>query len=266
MRPEWHRKHVQSAEPRTGLARALSKLGFCSRSQAWTLIEAGHAQVNGQVVRDPERPVALRRDRIEVDGKLVRFETKVYLMLNKPRGLVTTASDEQGRQTVFECLAGKGLPFVAPVGRLDKASEGLLLFTNDTAWAARITEPESHIDKTYHVQVNCVADEALARQLKEGLTVDGEFLSAKHVTVLRRGEKNSWLQIVLDEGKNRHIRRLLEARGVNALRLIRVAIGVLELGGLVKGEFRLLQEWETKSLLGTSTPRSVSPTKMRKHA
>ena len=234
---------------RTGLARALSKLGFCSRSQAWELVRAGRVRLNGLAVRDPERPVLLDRDRIEVDGQAVHAATKIYLMLNKPRGLVTTASDEKGRDTVFRCLDGKGLPFVAPVGRLDQASEGLLLFTNDSAWAAHITDPATRLDKTYHVQVNCLADEPLAAQMMRGTsTADGDRLAAKQAQVLRRGLKNSWLEVVLDEGRNRHIRRLLEALGVEVLRLVRVSIGPLALGDLPKGATRPLTPAEVRAL------------------
>ena len=205
-------------------------------------------RLNGIVCRDPERRADLRRDRIEVDKQAVRGEAKVYLMLNKPRGLVTTAADEQGRETVFDCLADKRLPFVAPVGRLDKASEGLLLFTNNPAWAARITAPDSHLDKTYHVQVDCLADEELARRIQGGIAADGDHLAAKRVCVLRHGARNSWLEIVLDEGKNRHIRRLLAALGISVLRLVRIAIGPLALGNLAKGQFRRLTAVEVRGL------------------
>lgn len=231
-----------------GLARALSKLGFCSRSKAWELIRAGRVRVNGVVRREPEWRVNLIVDKFEVDGEAIREENKVYLMLNKPRGLVTTMSDEKGRRTVFECLEGKGLPLVMPVGRLDQASEGLLFFTNDTAWAARLTHPLNGVEKIYHVQVNCVADESVARRMEQGVRSQGELLHASRVKVLRQGEKNSWLEIVLDEGKNRHIRRLLAELGIEAMRLVRVQIGTLKLGNLAKGEIRLLTKAEVEAL------------------
>lgn len=245
------RKRIRpSAPPRTGLARALSKLGFCSRSQAWDWIKAGKVRLNGKVEQDAEKRVDLRRDRIQVDGQGVRAAPKVYLLLNKPRGLITTASDEKGRDTVFHCLEGNGLPFVSPVGRLDQASEGLLLFTNDTAWAARITDPATHLDKTYHVQVDCLANDELIQRVTAGVDCEGEKLSAKSVRLLRQGEKNSWLEVVLDEGRNRHIRRLVTALGVNVLRLVRVAIGPLELGSLAKGAHRHLAPQEVHLLAG----------------
>jgi len=220
------------------------------------MIEAGRVKVNGVVRRDPEMRVQLGRDRIEADGQTVRHEKKIYLMLNKPRGLVTTVSDEQGRPTVFACLEDENLPRVFPVGRLDKASEGLLLFTNDTAWAAYITAPASHLDKTYHAQVDCLADDALARRIEAGVAEGDGWLRAKRVSVLRTGGKNSWLEIVLDEGKNRHIRRLLAAVGVEVLRLVRVAVGPLELGGLAKGQRRHLTRDETAALMSLSSERS----------
>jgi len=183
-----------------------------------------------------------------VDGELVQGKQKVYLMLNKPRGLVTTASDEQGRQTVLDCLVGCDLPWVSPVGRLDKASEGLLLLSNDTAWAARLMEPSSHVEKTYHVQVDRPADSVPLEAIRTGLKVDGDWLAAKKATILRTGAVNSWIEVVLDEGKNRQIRRLLEALDVAVLRLVRVAIGPLQLGNLQKGQFRHLTPAEVASL------------------
>ena len=233
---------------RVGLARALSKLGYCSRSQATELICAGRVRLNGAIRRDPETPVFVDRDRIEVDHRIVGAEAKVYLMLNKPRGVVTTASDEKGRDTVYSCL-GAGLPWVAPVGRLDKASEGLLLLTNDSEWAARISDPETHLDKTYHVQVGAMVDETLVTAMTNGVRAgNGEVLRAKQARMLRSGQKNTWLEIVLDEGKNRQIRRMLEVSDIEVLRLVRVAIGPLVLGKLAKGNCRRLSSEEKRSL------------------
>jgi 23S rRNA pseudouridine2605 synthase len=230
-------------EPKTGLARALSKMGYCSRSRAAAMIRSGRVNLNGRTVRDPETPVRLARDRILVDGSPVAAQPRIYLMMNKPRGLVTTASDEQGRATVYDLL--KPLletdhDWVIPVGRLDKASEGLLLLSNDSTWAANITDPASHIEKRYHVQVNCLADDKLLQAIQRGVTLDGERLQVRSVAILRLGGKNSWIEIALDEGKNRHIRRLLESLGVRVLRLIRVSIGAIKLGGLKKGAVREL--------------------------
>lgn len=231
-----------------GLARILSKLGYCSRARAVELIRAGRVRVNGALRREPETPCRLGKDRIEVDGKSVAASRKIYVMLNKPRGIVTTASDEKGRDTVYKFL-GAELPWVAPVGRLDKASEGLLLLTNDSEWAARITAPETRVDKTYDVQIGQIADGALLEALKHGVrTTDGDVLRVKQASVLRQGERNCWLEIILDEGKNRHIRRMLEASGVEVLRLIRVAIGPLALGQLPKSRVRALTAEEKLSL------------------
>ena len=230
-----------------GLARALSKLGYCSRSRAVELIHAGRVQLNGTTRRNPETPVRLERDRIEVDRAVVGAEAKVYLMLNKPRGMLTTAADEKGRDTVYSCLP-HGLPWVAPVGRLDKASEGLLLLTNDSEWAARISDPETQLDKTYHVQVGALASEAIPASMTAGVrTASGEVLCAKNARVLRVGERNTWLEIVLDEGKNRQIRRMLEHLDLEVLRLVRVAVGPLVLGRLAKGACRALTSDEKRA-------------------
>ena len=233
---------------RVGLARALSKLGYCSRSHASELIRAGHVRLNGATVRNPETPVRMQSDKVEVDNRPVREGNRIYLMLNKPRGVVTTASDEKGRETVYAALGG-GMPWVAPVGRLDKASEGLLLLTNDSEWAARITAPENRLGKTYHVQVAALTDAALTESLTKGVrTANGDVLRVKSAEILRRGERNTWLVIVLDEGKNRHIRRMFEAKGIEVLRLVRVAIGPLLLGALPKGSCRGLDANEKTAL------------------
>jgi len=234
-----------------GLARALSKLGHCSRSRAAALIRAGHVSLNGKIRRDPEAPVSGKHDRIVVDGKHVEPQAKIYVMMNKPRGVVTTAADEKGRETVCDIMnvPGEAFPWLAPVGRLDKASEGLLLLTNDSEWGARITAPETHLDKTYHVQIGAVVDEEFLQSLVQGMkTKDGEVLRAKQARRLRAGQKNCWLEIFLDEGKNRQIRRMVEAMDAEVLHLIRVAIGPLQLGDLAKGRHRLLTVDEKRRL------------------
>ncbi len=215
--------------------------------------------MNGKVHRNPETPVFGTRQRIAVDGKVIEAQDKIYLVLNKPSGIVTTASDEKGRETVYTilnaCSVGKTpvpretLPWIAPVGRLDKASEGLLLLTNDSEWAARITAPQTHLDKTYHVQVGALASEESIQALVMGVKAnDGEVPRAKRARRLRAGQKNCWLEITLDEGKNRQIRRMIEALGFGVLRLVRVAIGPLLLGDLAKGEYRALAVQEKKLL------------------
>jgi 23S rRNA pseudouridine2605 synthase len=267
---------------RVGLARALSKLGYCSRSQAEPLIWAGAVQLNGVTKRNPEAPVLFNHDRIEVRGEPVAAAQKLYLMMNKPRGLVTTAADEKGRPTVYAKLSGKS-PWVGPVGRLDKASEGLLLLTNDPEWAAKITAPASHLPKIYHVQVAGVHDDDLTHTLVKGLVVaSGEFLQVKDARVLRRGkhrgdtkacgaeqvyvapgfspasacstpqpQRTTWLAIILEEGKNRHIRRMFEKLGIEVLRVVRVSIGPVELGDLAKGAVRPLSPAEKSAVDAT---------------
>jgi 23S rRNA pseudouridine2605 synthase len=243
---------------RIGLARTLSKLGYCSRSRAAELIRAGRVSLNGETLHDPEAPVAGQFAEVAVDGKVVLEQEKIYLMLNKPRGVVTTVSDEKGRETVYALLNGhsagggslnKRQPWVAPVGRLDKASEGLLLLTNDSEWAARVAAPQTGLDKTYHVQVGTIANQSFLRSLLGGVrTKGGELLRVKQVRSLREGQKNSWLEIVLDEGKNRQIRRMMESLGVEVLRLLRVSIGTLQLGDLAKGQHRPLTTAEKRML------------------
>lgn len=233
---------------RIGLARALSKLGYCSRSKAFELIRSGRVRLNGNLTRNPESPVHIGRDRIEVDGISVQAGTLIYFMMNKPRSVVTTASDEKGRETVYGYLE-KDTPWVGPVGRLDKASEGLLLLTNDSEWAAKITAPETHLDKTYHVQIGIRAQVELLDSLVNGVrTKTGEVLRVKSVRKLRGGEKNAWIEVTLDEGKNRQIRRIFEALGIEVLRLVRVAIGNIVLGELAKGNVRRLTPEEKTGL------------------
>jgi 23S rRNA pseudouridine2605 synthase len=229
------------------LARWINKAGFASRSQATELVGQGRVSVNGQVVRDPESPTT-EADRIVVDGKPLVAVRKVYLMCNKPRGLVTTAEDDQGRPTVYECLRGMDLPHVGPVGRLDMASEGLLLFTNDTQWANGLLDPARRVSKTYHVQIDGSLEPDQILRMTRGILDEGELLRAKSVRPLREGGKTRWIEIVLQEGKNREIRRMLKALGLGVHRLVRIRIGDVVLGDLEKGSVRHLTDSEVEGL------------------
>ncbi len=252
MRSRPRSRDAVASGPRHGAARVLSKLGYCSRAQARALVLEGRVVVNGRVCRDPEAPVDLARADVQVDGRPIRAEAKIYLMLNKPRGLVTSREDQDGRETVYECFRDAVLPWISPVGRLDKASEGLILFTNDSLWAERILTPSAHVEKVYHVQIDCLASDTLCQRLIEGVkTREGDFLAARKASVLRQGTRNSWLELGIDEGKNRHLRRLLEALNVRVLRLVRVAIGALVLGSLARGQYRHLTADEVRSLSQT---------------
>jgi 23S rRNA pseudouridine2605 synthase len=219
------------------------------------MIRAGRVSVEGRVERDPERPTNSQRARIAVDGADVRAAARVYIAINKPRGIVVTAADERGRDTVYRLVASESLPWIAPVGRLDRASEGLLLMTNDSAWAARITEPATGPRKTYHVQVSGVPTAEVLAAMRRGITDDGEHLAVASVRILRSGEKNTWLDVELDEGRNRHLRRLLAALDHEVLRLIRVAIGPVSLGRLAKGAWRTLAKAEVEALAGVERAR-----------
>ena len=252
----WDRYIHWMSNPRAGdgtvsIARALSKLGLCSRSEGERLVRTGRVSVDGRRIRDIAHRLNPERSKIEIDESAVGESERLYVALNKPRGLVTTRSDPAGRATIYQCFDGANLPFLAPVGRLDKASEGLLLLTNDSRWSARILEPESGVEKVYHVQVQGVPSEAILAQLAGGVVDEqsGEALGAVRVALLRVGSRSSfWLEITLDEGKNRQIRRMLSAVGLEVKRLIRVSVGPLALGALAKGAWRHLTVEEVQAI------------------
>ncbi|NTF85575.1 rRNA pseudouridine synthase [Agrobacterium rhizogenes] len=238
----------ESDGKRVTLPRALSKLGYCSRTQAEALIAAGRVTVDGREITDPTAWIDLDRARIAVDGEAIAAEKKLYFMLNKPRGLVTTRDDPEGRPTVYDCLRDIDARHLAPVGRLDKASEGLLLFTNDTVLAQALLDPISHVGKIYHVQVNTIMEQELLDRMERGVIDDGELLTATAARLLRSGDRNGWIEVELKEGRNRQIRRMLEVLGVECLRLVRVAFGDIALGDLAKGAVRALTEAEVLGL------------------
>ena len=295
----WNKRPQAAKEKTHGVARVISKRGFCSRSQAENLVREGRVSLRGKIVRDPDTP-AYENDDITVDGKPVKASEFVYFMMNKPRGYVTTASDEKGRATVMDLFReqysklfpGKPVPHISPVGRLDAASEGILLFTNDTAWANNLTEPQkkngdsgteagmtnkdvilspstmlrqaqhtssgtlpnrvgepaepsyTHL-KIYRVQVNGHPTAEQLSQMETGFYVPPrvfgepeEFMHAERAVFHSEGEKNCWLEITLDEGKNREIRRMLAKLGYEILRLMRIKFCNYELGDLKQGEIK----------------------------
>lgn len=238
-----------------GLAREISKRGICSRSNAASAVRAGRVRLDGRIVSDPER-ACTSNSRIELDGAAVEVSHRIYVMLNKPRGLVTTAQDEQGRATVYAAMAGAGLPWLAPVGRLDRASEGLLLLSNDSIWSAALTDPACHVVKTYRLQVRGVPDDAALERMREGVIDRGEHLAVRSATRLQSGGRTTWIECALEEGRNRHLRRLLAALGFEVLRLMRVAIGPIALGDLARGAWRMLEAGEVEAL---STAAGLQP-------
>ena len=220
------------------LQKILSACGVASRRQAEEMLRAGRVTVNGHIAALGDK-ATLEQDEIAVDGIPVRPpKERLYLMLHKPRGYVTTLSDEQGRRTVKELVADCGRR-VYPVGRLDLDSEGLLLLTDDGDLAQRLTHPSHEVDKTYLAWVQGDVEKALP-VLQGPMRLDGALLSPARVRVRRRGEGASLLSIVIHQGKNRQVRRMCDQAGLHVTRLKRIAVGALQLGALEKGQWRYL--------------------------
>lgn len=228
------------------LERLISKRGLLSRKEAALAILKGLVRVNGQICKIPLTYVD-HRSNIEIEGQKALEQKKHYLVLNKPKGLVTTRSDEKGRPTVYECLKNWTGPLVQAVGRLDQASEGLLLFTNDHVWAEKLMNPKTHVTKIYHVQATPIPSDEVLLKLSKGILLEGKKTLPAKFELIRAGEKNGWIEVHLDEGRNRQIRKMLETENIEVMRLIRVQVGQIELGDLVKGEWREFTEEELKS-------------------
>lgn len=239
-----------NTQPLKTLDRVLSKAGIGSRVDARGWITAGRVKVNGQVVRDPDHWVDLKRDRVRLDGKPLQARERVYVLLYKPTGYLTTYRDPKGRPTVYDLIADLGT-FVSPVGRLDLDTSGLLLMTNDNQLAERVTNPESHVPKTYLVKASQrLTDEQLQR-LRDGVELaDGPTRPAR-VRRVRDSEKYTHLEITLTEGRNRQVRRMIEALDVTVLKLVRVKIGPIPIGGLAIGKWRSLTPAEVRALRGS---------------
>ncbi len=236
-----------TASGKKTLDRALSRTGACSRSQARDAIAAGRVQVNGRTVRDPDAWVEPGRDRLFLDGAPVRAQKKEVWMLHKPVGVVTTARDEHGRDTVYALLP-PDLPWLAPVGRLDRDTSGLLLFTNDSDLAHAITAPESKLPKTYEVRCHGrVGDDAIAH-LASGVALDDGPTLPAEVARIEGDDRTTTLRIEITEGRNRQVRRMVMAIGSRVVALHRSRIGPLALGGLEEGACRRLSIAELSAL------------------
>lgn len=252
---------------KVSLARALSKLGFTSRSQARPLIESGRVSVNGRCIRNPDVRVDPDKEVIRVDEKVVRPAVPIYLMMNKPKGVVTTRSDERERKTVYDLLGEEG-EWLFPVGRLDKETSGLLLLTNDTQWGNRIAAPESKVPKIYQVKLNRPITEVDLNRLRQGVLLEEGWTAPAEAARLRAADRlldrpasqgaarkaaeGDWIVLTLREGRNRQVRRMCEAVGYRVEVLVRVQIGSLSLGALPPGGVRPLTLEEVRRLASPS--------------
>jgi 23S rRNA pseudouridine2605 synthase len=226
------------------LDRVLSRFGLSSRTAAREAILAGRVKVNGRVVRDPDRWTDPREESVHLDGNRLRPARKIYWLFYKPKGVITSHGDPEGRKTIYDCL-GPGAPWISPVGRLDKDTSGLLLLTNDTDFANYVTDPASQVPKTYLVKANTLVGDERIALLTQGLEISrGEWARPRSVCRVEDRGKYSWLEIVLTEGKNREVRRLLEAVGLKVLKLVRTRIGPCTLEGLQVGRWRDLHRSE----------------------
>jgi 23S rRNA pseudouridine2605 synthase len=221
------------------LERALSKLGLASRSEAREMIHGGRVAVDGRIETDPLLEVVPEKIRVEIDGRSANRTEPLTVLLHKPRGVVTTRSDPEGRPTVYGCLEGLDA-HVIPVGRLDAATSGLILLTNDTRFADWVTDPRNEVPRVYLVTVRGELSEDTAHRLEEGIEESGEHLAASRATVRKRSKRETHLVVELTEGKNREIRRMLAAAGHEVTRLRRVSFGGLELGELAPGKWRAI--------------------------
>ncbi len=229
----------------------LSKAGLGSRTQARSWIHEGRVTVNGRVVENPDHWIDFRRDRVAFDGKPLRERERVYVLLYKPTGYITTFRDPEGRATVYD-LIGDVETFVSPVGRLDQDTSGLLILTNDTQFAERLTNPEHKVRKTYLVKCSGVLSDESLEELRRGVELkDGRTLPAI-VRRVRDSAKNTHVEIAITEGRNRQVRRMIEAVGSKTLKLVRTAIGPIRIGDLKIGSWRMMTPEE---ITAVSRPR-----------
>jgi 23S rRNA pseudouridine2605 synthase len=233
--------------PLKTLERVISKAGLGSRLDARRWIGEGRVAVNGVAVRDPDRWIDLERDRVSIDNRPLEARARVYVLLYKPTGYLTTYRDPQGRPTVYDLIADAGT-FLSPVGRLDLDTSGLLLLTNDNQFAERVTNPASHVPKTYLVKSSMRLSDAQLQQLRDGIRLSDGPTRPAVVTRVRDSARYTHFEITLTEGRNRQVRRMVEALGATVLKLVRVRIGTLAIGTLPIGQWRLLTRAEVAAL------------------
>jgi 23S rRNA pseudouridine2605 synthase len=230
------------------LDRVLSRYGLASRTAARQAIKAGRLKVNGRVIRDPNYWVKPGRDAVQLDGQRLKAAHRVYRVFYKPKGVITSRGDAAGRKTVYDYL-GEDTPWLFPVGRLDKDTSGLLLVTNDTKFGDFVSNPNSHVLKSYVVKANGLIGDGIIDQLNKGVEMKrGDRAQPVSVRRMEDRRKYTWLEVVLAEGKNREVRRMIEAVGFKVLKLVRTRIGPLSLEGLQVGQWRDLSSAELASL------------------
>ena len=237
----------EAQRPIKTLERVISKAGLGSRADARRWIGTGRVRVNGWLVQTPDHWVDLERDAVTLDGKPVAARRRIYIALYKPKGFITSYGDPQGRPTVYDLVSDLGA-FVVPVGRLDQDTSGLLLMTNDTAFAEWIMNPEREVPKTYLVKTANVLSEDQLERLRRGVELDDGPTRPAEVRRSRDSGKHSFIELTIREGRNREVRRMIEALGSRVLKLVRTSVGPLRLGALGIGRYRELTPEEVKSL------------------
>jgi 23S rRNA pseudouridine2605 synthase len=243
--------------PLKTLERVLSKAGLGSRTEARKWIGAKRVKVNGKIIGTPDHWVDLERDTVTLDGKPVRASKRIYLLLYKPKGYITTYKDPQGRPTVYDLIQDAG-QWVVPVGRLDQDTSGLLLLTNDTRFAELVTNPDYKIPKTYLVKTSTHLTDAQIEQLQKGVILNDGPTQPAIVKRIRDSAKYSFIEIVIREGRNRQVRRMIEAIGSKVLKLVRTEIGGVPIGDLPIGRYRELSLGEIQQL--TPAPKRATRT------
>jgi len=231
------------------LERVISKAGLGSRTDARSWISDGRVQINRQTVRNPDHWVDLDQDRITVNGTPLRAAEKTYVLLYKPKGYLTTWRDPAGRPTVYDLLKDTGT-WLAPVGRLDLDTSGLLVLTNDNDFAERLTNPDHKITKTYQIKAGTLLTDAQLEQLRSGVELSDGPTRPAQITRLRDNGRHTFLEMTITEGRNRQVRRMLEAVESKVTKLVRIAIGPVRIGDLQIGKWRPLTTEEVKSLGG----------------